>query len=77
MTSLEATYPEPEAESPAFVSDEFYTKLELCDQCSVAQAFYRVEFESGFLFLCRHHFMQNEAKIFATALDVVDESELL
>jgi hypothetical protein len=56
---------------------ESYTRLELCDQCSVAQAFYRVEFESGFLFLCRHHFMQNETKIFETAIDVVDESDLL
>jgi hypothetical protein len=56
---------------------ESYTRLELCDQCAVAQAFYRVEFESGFLFLCRHHFMQNETKIFETAIDVVDESDLL
>ena len=56
---------------------ESYTRLELCDQCAVAQAFYRVEFESGFLFLCRHHFMQNEAKIFEIAIDVVDESDLL
>jgi hypothetical protein len=67
---------EPEKiDSPADV--ESYTRLELCDQCSVAQSFYRVEFESGFLFLCRHHFMQNEAKIFETAIDVVDESDLL
>jgi hypothetical protein len=56
---------------------ESYTRLERCDQCVVAQAFYRVEFTSGFLFLCRHHYMRHEAKIFETAVDVVDESDLL
>lgn len=59
------------------VEVESYTRLELCDQCSVAQAFYRVEFASGFLFLCRHHYMKHEAKIFEVAIDVVDESDLL
>jgi hypothetical protein len=59
------------------VEIESYTRLERCDQCFVAQSFYRVEFESGFLFLCRHHFMENETKIFETAIDVVDESDLL
>jgi hypothetical protein len=71
---------EQAAEPESFDSQsevESYTRLELCDQCSVAQAFYRVEFESGFLFLCRHHFMQNETKLFETAIDVVDESDLL
>jgi hypothetical protein len=56
---------------------ESYTRLERCDQCFVAQAFYRIEFESGFLFLCRHHYMQHETKMFETAIDVVDESDLL
>jgi hypothetical protein len=65
---------EPQEEQ---VEVESFTRLELCDQCGVAQSFYRVEFESGFLFLCRHHFMENEAKIFETAIDVVDESDLL
>jgi ribosomal protein S14 len=56
---------------------EWYTKKERCDQCGVAQAFYRVEFSSGFLFLCRHHFMKHENRIYDEAIDIVDESELL
>jgi hypothetical protein len=66
---------EPEETSSEEI--ESYTRLERCDQCFVAQAFYRVEFSSGFLFLCRHHYMRHEAKIFETAVDVVDESDLL
>jgi ribosomal protein S14 len=50
-----------EEETPPTVEEqqelEYFTKTERCDQCYVAQAFYRVEFEAGFLFLCRHHFM--------------------
>jgi hypothetical protein len=56
---------------------EWFTKTERCDQCFVAQAFYRIEFASGFIFLCRHHYMDHEKKIFDQAIDVVDESELL
>ena len=56
---------------------ESYTRLERCDQCFVAQAFYRIEFSSGYLFLCRHHYMKHEAKMFEIAVDVVDESDLL
>lgn len=55
---------------------QWYTKLERCDSCG-AQAFYRVEFSTGFLFLCYHHYNRHETKMFETALDVVDESELL
>jgi hypothetical protein len=68
---------ELEPTEPISEEIESYTRLERCDQCAVAQAFYRVEFESGFLFLCRHHYMKHEAKIFETAVDVVDESDLL
>ena len=64
-------------EQPTSEELESYTRLERCDQCVVAQAFYRVEFTSGFLFLCRHHYMKYETKMFETALDVVDESDLL
>jgi hypothetical protein len=72
VAEVEPTEPEEEQ-----VEIESFTRLELCDQCGVAQSFYRVEFESGFLFLCRHHYMKHEAKIFEIALDVVDESDLL
>lgn len=68
---------EIQPEEPSSAEVESYTRLERCDQCVVAQAFYRVEFASGFLFLCRHHYMRHEAKMFETALDVVDESDLL
>ena len=77
MSELSVAEVEPTELEEQQVELESYTRLERCDQCSIAQAFYRVEFESGFLFLCRHHFMQNEAKIFETAIDVVDESDLL
>jgi len=77
VSELSVAEVEPTELEEQQVELESYTRLERCDQCSIAQAFYRVEFESGFLFLCRHHFMQNEAKIFETAIDVVDESDLL
>jgi len=72
VVEVEPTNPEEQK-----VEIESFTRLELCDQCGVAQSFYRVEFESGYLFLCRHHYMKHEAKIFELALDVVDESDLL
>ena len=72
ISELDVEVAEPNSEEI-----ESYTRLELCDQCGVAQSFYRVEFQSGFLFLCRHHYMKHEAKIFEVAVDVVDESDLL
>lgn len=77
MSELSVAEVEPTEPEEQELEIESYTRLERCDQCFVAQAFYRVEFESGFLFLCRHHFMENETKIFETAIDVVDESDLL
>jgi hypothetical protein len=55
---------------------EWYTPNERCDSC-VSQSYFMVVFSSGNLFFCKHHFDKNEAFIFETALDVVDESELL
>jgi hypothetical protein len=55
---------------------EWYTIGERCDQCN-AQSYYMVVFESGKLFFCYHHFNQHSEAIFETAIDVVDESELL
>lgn len=55
---------------------EWLTQKERCDQCN-AQSYYRVTFESGNLFFCHHHYKRHEAVIFETALDVVDESQLL
>ena len=77
MIEQPTTELEIQTEEPSSEEIESYTRLERCDQCFVAQAFYRVEFSSGFLFLCRHHYMRHEAKIFETAVDVVDESDLL
>lgn len=55
---------------------EWLTQKDRCDQCN-AQAYYRVTFESGNLFFCHHHYKSHETVILETALDVVDESELL
>lgn len=77
MIEQPTTELEIQPEEPSSEEIESYTRLERCDQCNVAQAFYRVEFSSGFLFLCRHHYMRHEAKMFEIAIDVVDESDLL
>lgn len=78
VSEAEMLHPQLEVEEPILVKGiESYTRLERCDQCSIAQAFYRVEFISGYVFLCRHHFISNEKKIYETALDIVDESDLL
>lgn len=55
---------------------ERLTVKEQCDSC-IAQAFYMISFDSGNLFFCRHHYMKHEDKIFDTATDIVDESDLL
>lgn len=77
MSESSTLPPDVEQEQPSSGEVLSYTRTERCDQCYVAQAFYRVEFTSGFLFLCRHHYMKHETKMFETALDVVDESDLL
>jgi hypothetical protein len=55
---------------------EWLTETERCDQCG-AQSYYMVSFEYGTLFFCHHHYKENEDKLFETAVDIVDESELL
>lgn len=55
---------------------EWYTPAHRCDSC-VSQSYFLVVFETGNLYFCNHHFKKNEALIFDTAIDVVDESELL
>jgi hypothetical protein len=55
---------------------EYITLRERCDACG-HQAYYRVTFEAGHLFFCRHHYMKQEEAFFEKALDIVDESELL
>ena len=55
---------------------EYVTPRERCDLCGF-QAYYRISFEAGFLFFCRHHYMEREDEFFEKALDIVDESELL
>jgi hypothetical protein len=55
---------------------EYLTPRERCDACG-HQAYYRVTFEAGHLFFCRHHYMKQEEAFFEKALDIVDESELL
>lgn len=55
---------------------EWMTPTERCDGCG-SQAYYRVSFNSGHLFFCRHHYLKHEEKFFDMAEDIVDESELL
>jgi hypothetical protein len=55
---------------------EYITTRENCDACG-AQAYYRVTFDAGHLFFCRHHYIKQEEAFFEKALDIVDESELL
>lgn len=71
------TNPDATVKTEAIKSLEWYTPKELCDQCGVAQAFYRVEFSSGYLFFCRHHYTVKENTLIKIAVDIVDESELL
>lgn len=55
---------------------ESYTSLEACDSCG-SQAYYRISFDNGHLFFCRHHYLKNEEAFFESAKDIVDESDLL
>lgn len=55
---------------------EYFTKREMCDICGF-QSYYRITFEAGFLFFCRHHYIERESSFFEKAQDIVDESELL
>lgn len=66
----------PTAPAKAKEELEWYTPTERCDQCN-AQSYYMAVFDSGNLFFCYHHFNEHSDKIFESALDVVDESELL
>lgn len=58
------------------IEKEWVTAKERCDACP-SQSYYMVVFETGELFFCRHHYLQNEASFYETAVDVIDESELL
>ena len=52
------------------------TKMDRCDvkDCP-AQAWVLVQFITGSLYFCSHHFNENEAGLFDTAVDILDESE--
>jgi hypothetical protein len=71
------TNPDATVQTEAIKPLEWYTTKERCDQCGVAQAFYRIEFSSGYLFFCRHHYITKEDTLIDKAVDIVDESELL
>jgi hypothetical protein len=44
-----------------------------CDKC-YAQAYYLTKLEQGYLYWCRHHFLENEAMLRAYSYEVIDES---
>jgi len=56
--------------------DYLLTPQDRCDACQ-AQAYFQVQFESGELFFCLHHWSVNKDSIVDFALDVVDESARL
>lgn len=56
--------------------DYLLTPQDRCDACQ-AQAYFQVQFESGELFFCLHHWLVNKDSMVDIALDVVDESERL
>ena len=60
-------------ESKENSSDYLLTAKDLCDACP-ARAYVYVEFESGELFFCLHHWKKYEKKLSETAVDVWDES---
>jgi hypothetical protein len=66
--------PESTTEGPEEL--EWLTTAQRCDSCG-AQSYYAVEFTSGVLYFCRHHYLKYEAMFFEIAQDIVDESELL
>ena len=52
------------------------TKLDRCDAKGCpAQAFVLVQFVTGELYFCGHHFNENEAGLFDTAVDIIDERD--
>lgn len=57
-------------------SDYLLTIKDLCDACS-ARAYVYVEFESGELLFCLHHWKKYEEKINETALTVLNETDQL
>lgn len=52
------------------------TKMDRCDvrDCP-AQAFVLVQFVTGSLYFCSHHYNEHETGLFDTAVDIIDERE--
>jgi hypothetical protein len=61
-------------ESKENSSDYLLTAKDLCDACS-SRAYVYVEFESGELLFCLHHWKKHQNSISETAIEVLDESE--
>ena len=61
-------------ESKEGSSDYLLTAKDLCDACS-SRAYVYVEFESGELLFCLHHWKQHEEKLTETAVDIWNESD--
>jgi hypothetical protein len=47
-----------------------------CDRCG-SRAYFMTVFDSGDLYFCRHHFIQNEEALREMAYYVIDESSQL
>lgn len=57
------------------------SKLTAADRCDVgrcpAQAFVEVQFSTGTLLFCSHHYNKMEAALFEWAIDIYDERHLI
>lgn len=52
------------------------TRADRCDRCG-SQAYFKVEFISGELVFCNHHYSWHKEKLMKTALSIYDESHKL
>lgn len=71
-TALAAPDPMPTTAS----SQNVLTKMDRCDVSDCpAQAWVLVQFVTGELYFCAHHYNENETGLFDTAVDIVDERD--
>jgi hypothetical protein len=55
------------------VAEKVLNANDRCDKCG-SQAYFAVLLETGELYFCRHHFIQNESILKELATDIIDQS---
>lgn len=69
-TAIADPEPMPTTASASYV----LTKMDRCDvKGCPAQAWILVQFVTGSLYFCSHHFNEHETGLFDTAVDIIDE----